>query len=1008
MPGGAQGNVDIGLDLDTKPAAKALDSFKRKMSNTFGGQDAKQLDATMKQTEKTIKKLETQIDSTKKKIKELTTSDVKPKSVQSMEKELQTAEAQVKKLDDEFKKLSTEQQGLAERQVPGLTLEQSLSPEQFARFKELDALIIKNGEDTMKLESKIASLKAKLAEVEMNPQATDEAKTLNRELDEATKELGKQRQRYSELSQEQANFNAETQATVPGLNTIQNALKRIGTMMKRVFVFGVILKGLRALSKYLTSVMSQNKAFMSSLNQVKGNLLTAFAPIMNTIIPILQTFMNVLARVTAYIAQFMAILTGTSISANKKAAKSYYEQAKAAEAAGAAAGGAGDAAEEAQKQMLDFDELNIIESPDTSGGGGGGGGGGGSVAPFETSDLTLTDEIRKKMEAIMVLVGTIGGALLAWKIGSFITDLITAEEKLKLFSKGFGKLVGITLIVAGAILLIKNYCDAWVTGIDWGNFLGMWAGLLMFITGIALVLSPVAAAFVMVGAGIALVVLGIKDIITNGPTVENILTIISGAALAVLGVLTAMGKLNFFKQTLPILLIIAGVITTIKGVSDAWVNGLDWKNFSLILGGIATVVTTLALAFSPLSGAIALIVGGITMLAVGIQNLVTNGYSMQAVILVCVGAIAVLIGVIWALNAALLANPITWVVVAIMALVAVFVILWNECEGFRNFWIGLWDKVKSAAATVWEKITKVFTKAWEGIKKAWEGCVNFFSAVWEGIKTVFSVVGDVLSGYFKVAWEGIKFVWNTVVSYFKMIWDNIKLVFSVVKDVLSGDFSSAWEGIKEIWNNVTSWFSGVWDGIKQVFSVVDTWFEDIFGDAWTKIKNVFASWGEFFGGLWDTVKQKFTDFGTKMGDAIGDAVKSGINGVLSLIETTINKAINLINGGIDLINLIPGVSVGKVGHITLPRLAQGAVIPPNREFLAVLGDQKHGTNIEAPLDTIVEAVMIALSKTNQGNKNSDININFTGNLSQLARILKPEIQREDKRGSTKLVRGGAY
>ena len=130
MPAGAQGNVDIGLDLDTKPAAKALDNFKRKMQSTFGGQDAKALDTSIKQTEKTIKSLETQIDKTKKKIKELNESETAPKSVVAMEKELEKSEKQLQKLNDEFNKLSKEQTGLAERQVPGLTLEQSLSPEQ--------------------------------------------------------------------------------------------------------------------------------------------------------------------------------------------------------------------------------------------------------------------------------------------------------------------------------------------------------------------------------------------------------------------------------------------------------------------------------------------------------------------------------------------------------------------------------------------------------------------------------------------------------------------------------------------------------------------------------------------------------------------------------------------------------------------------------------------------------------------------------------------------------------
>ena len=89
--------------------------------------------------------------------------------------------------------------------------------------------------------------------------------------------------------------------------------------------------------------------------------------------------------------------------------------------------------------------------------------------------------------------------------------------------------------------------------------------------------------------------------------------------------------------------------------------------------------------------------------------------------MVLIGAVATLIGVIWLLNAAMLANPITWIVAGIMALVAAFVILWNECEGFRNFWINLWDKIKNAVSVFidWCK------NAWQSIKTAVADGINW-------------------------------------------------------------------------------------------------------------------------------------------------------------------------------------------------------------------------------------------------------------------------------------------
>lgn len=86
---------------------------------------------------------------------------------------------------------------------------------------------------------------------------------------------------------------------------------------------------------------------------------------------------------------------------------------------------------------------------------------------------------------------------------------------------------------------------------------------------------------------------------------------------------------------------------------------------------------------------------------------------------------------------------------------------------------------------------------------------------------------------------------------------------------------------------------------------------------------------------------------------------------------------------------------------SVPYLASGAVIPPNAPFMAILGDQKNGTNIEAPLETIKQALAEVMGEYSRG----DISINFTGDLAQLARILKPQIDRENKRVGTSLNGG---
>ncbi len=127
-------------------------------------------------------------------------------------------------------------------------------------------------------------------------------------------------------------------------------------------------------------------------------------------------------------------------------------------------------------------------------------------------------------------------------------------------------------------------------------------------------------------------------------------------------------------------------------------------------------------------------------------------------------------------------------------------------------------------------------------------------------------------------------------------------------------------------------------------------------------------------GVWDSIKQFWNDHIAQVftGEFWANLGKNILNGLIGAIESGINfilKGVSeLVNGLTSILNLIPGVNIGEVNWATvkLPRLAQGAVIPPNREFMAVLGDQKSGTNIETPLSTMVQAFRQALAEGGYG------------------------------------------
>ena len=174
----------------------------------------------------------------------------------------------------------------------------------------------------------------------------------------------------------------------------------------------------------------------------------------------------------------------------------------------------------------------------------------------------------------------------------------------------------------------------------------------------------------------------------------------------------------------------------------------------------------------------------------------------------------------------------------------------------------------------------------------------------------------------------------------------IKEIWTAIK----GFFSDAWKSVVNTWDSAKTYFSNLWTGIKTVFSAVKPYLSNQFSEAWQSIKNVFSGWSSFFGNLWTTIKNKFSNIGTSIANAISGAVKSGINGVISSIESTINRGIGLINGAIRLANKLPGVNVGTISTVSFPRLARGGII--DSPTFAQIGED--GAEAVIPLENNTE------------------------------------------------------
>ena len=121
----------------------------------------------------------------------------------------------------------------------------------------------------------------------------------------------------------------------------------------------------------------------------------------------------------------------------------------------------------------------------------------------------------------------------------------------------------------------------------------------------------------------------------------------------------------------------------------------------------------------------------------------------------------------WLMNTAMAANPIGLIIAAIAALVAAFVVLWKKSEAFREFWIGLWEKIKDFAADTINGIVDIFANAWEAIKGGWNAAGDFFAGVWENIKNAFANVGEWFRGVFEGAKNIIEKIWDSVTEIVK-------------------------------------------------------------------------------------------------------------------------------------------------------------------------------------------------------------------------------------------------
>lgn len=343
------------------------------------------------------------------------------------------------------------------------------------------------------------------------------------------------------------------------------------------------------------------------------------------------------------------------------------------------------------------------------------------------------------------------------------------------------------------------------------------------------------------------------------------------------------------------------IVATLQGITD----GLN--AFSEWIDGHQTAAQNLAVVIGSLSAALAAAIV-IYKAWTAAQNAAGAAATAWQVISTAAAPVTNALGIAWDF----LSSKIAFVSLGIGLLVAAIVLLIMNWDTVKEVALNVWAAIQEiwAAAAAWFQ-EYVLTPLGEFFSFLWQGIQAGALAVWEGIQTAWAVAAD---WFYNVLILPLTAHFTALFTFFKNIFQGLA---DFLSGVFTGDWKKAWEGIKKF--------------AMAPIEAVKSFFEKIFG----------------------------TD--------LGESIKGGLNTLIDLVNRFIgwlNEKLHFSWDGLTILGkeLFPAGSVRLANIPSIPRLAQGAVLPANKPFLAMVGEQRHGTNVEAPLDTIKQAVAEVLGQ----------------------------------------------
>lgn len=1026
------GDIKLKVSLTTQDCKKSLSDLQSTITSVFSKASASSLDKNLLSVNKTLK--ETQ-------------------------KEFEKVQSEITKTEDKMRELQTRQSVLVERGTQSATRHTTkeydgkfFNDRDYASIKLLDTQLENTGARLDELNSKSSTLQIKLSSMQTNPQMTSEMKRTA----DAASTAGKNTINLNDnLKMSENQGRKSTNVLANGFNNVTSSMTKLSSrllrMAKRVFFFSVITKGLRTLKSILTSLTKTDKDFSNSLKQIQTNLWIAFSVIYTKVMPALNVFMNGLAKATSYIAAFFSALSGKTIKQSYDRANELYQSANA------------DKLKEQQKDQIDkqidaiqdkidaledenkaiekneqkqkeankktllsFDELNQINTPDTEN------------EQIAANDKII-DQLNSQLKALQAqkkaLEDEISAADKLRETLTFPTMADTISEKiikilhdLRIVIEGSMLIIGVILLFTGNValglgviivaLLMMNYTMQSFEWSDQGvaNIVStLWATLIAaeLVLGAILIFS---GANIPLGIGIIVAALVQSYVLyeVSWDTVsQNVKNIISELGIATGVVLIAMGIVMICTGAhIPagIFLLLTGLGIEVAAVTINWDE--ITSNVSTVLEAIAALVGGAMIAIGVIlicTGTGAGIVAGIAMIISGLaleasviinwDEVPDNVKNVISTIAEIVSTAMIVIGVILICTGSGIIPGIALVIAGLALEAGMTIVNWNEVP----------DNVTNIIKTLTDLIGKALVVI--------------------GVILICTGAGIIPGIALVVAGLAIE---ATAVIDWKEVPDNVKKSISTISTIL-GMF------LFEI--GITLMFTGqIGIGLAVALAGAAGLYMAIAASPETlreTVQNEIAFYMKIIGGALLVVGAIlcFTGVAIPTGLAlmaagalslIGGFVTSNIDttAVSSIMDESMNNMNRTISDGVkqskETLNELNGYEVTATANLnqnitqtvatqytssSVPHLASGAVIPPNKEFMAVLGDQKSGTNIEAPLDTIKQAVAEVMGQGG-GSSNGDININFNGNLAQLARVLNPEITREKTRAGSSLIIGG--